>query len=102
MWDRSRLDDMQAREKKALAENRDAAGRKLKVGDTVAYAISLGRSPAVQIATVHGFSAKNNKPQLKIDKRYSKHWSSSKEIVTVQYPDRMVILEPLWYRWVDD
>ena len=94
MWDRKHLDDLMDREKKALAENLDAAGRKLKVGDTVAYAVSIGRSPTVQIATVHGFS-KNNKPQLKIDKRFIKKWFASKDIVTVQYPDRMVILEPL-------
>jgi hypothetical protein len=95
MFDRSVLDDLLAREKKALEENLDAAGRKLKIGDTVAYAVSLGRSPAVQIATVHGFSKKNNKPQLKIDRRFAKHWYGTKEIVTVTYPDRMIILEPL-------
>ena len=95
MWDRKHLDDLMAREKTALSENLDAAGRKLKVGDTVAYAVSIGRSPTVQIATVHGFSKKNNKPQLKIDKRYLKKWFASKDIVTVQFPDRMVILEPL-------
>ena len=89
------VNKLNKREKHALKNNLDVAGRPLQIGDTVAYAISLGRSPAVQIATVHGFSKKNNKPQLKIDKRYMKKWSSSKEIVTVQYPDRMVILRPI-------
>ena len=86
--------EIEKREKKALKENLDATGRPLKVGDTVAYAVSLGRSPAVQIAMVHGFSPKG-KPQLKIDERFRKKSYSTKEVVTVQYPDRMVIIEPI-------
>jgi len=78
---------------KAAVNLLDAAGRPLKVGDTVAYAISLGRSPSMQIATIVCITDKR-KIQLQIIEKHRQTWGK-KPIVTVQYPDRMVILEPL-------
>lgn len=81
------------REKKSLEEGLDITGRKIKVGDTVAYAVSLGRSAGMQVAQVVGFNEKG-KPQLKIDERFRKTYGDKSE-VTVQYFDRMVIIDSL-------
>lgn len=91
-WDRV-AEPMRKREEKSLAEGLDITGRKIKVGDTVAYAVSLGRSAGVQIAKVVGFNDKG-KPRLKIDERFRKTYGEKSE-VTVQYFDRMVIVDPL-------
>ena len=90
-WERAEASHK--REKKSLAEGLDITGRKIKIGDTVAYAVSLGRSAGMQIAEVVGFNDKG-KPQLKIDERFRKTYGE-KSIVTVQYFDRMVIIDPI-------
>ncbi len=90
---REAIDAISAREAKAEVEGLDVAGRKIEIGDTIAYGVSLGRSSAVQIGEVVGFS-KKGRPQIKIDERYRKSWGE-KPIVTLQFFDRMVILQPV-------
>ena len=79
------------RSQKFCDELRDCAGRKIEQGDTVAYAVSLGRSPGMQIATVHGFTDKG-KIQLQVWPEFRKSYGE-REIVTVTYSDRMAILD---------
>ena len=86
---RARVD----RAEEARREKLDIAGRAIRPGDIVAYAVSLGRSAGLQIAEVVSLST-NGGIRLKIDERYRKTYGT-KSIVTVQFPDRMVILEPL-------
>jgi hypothetical protein len=81
------------RAQKAAELKLDVTGRPIKIGDTVAYAVSLGRSAGMQIATVHAINDKGHF-RLKIDERFRKTYGS-KDIVTVQYSDRMVVLGSL-------
>jgi hypothetical protein len=88
-----RVEEQDGRETKANALRLDAAGRPLNIGDTVAYGVLLSRSAAVQIGTLIGWSPKG-KPQIKIDERFRKT-RGSKEVVTLQFYDRMVKLETI-------
>ena len=83
--------DKHKRSQTYCAELRDATGRKIEVDDVVAYAVSLGRSAGMQIATVVGFNDKGS-IRLKIWEEFRQTYGN-KEIVTVQYSDRMVILD---------
>jgi hypothetical protein len=88
-----RIKPIRKREERSLKEGLDAAGRKIKVGDTVAYGVSLGSSACVQIGEVVGFSEKG-KPQIKIDERFRTTYGE-KAVVTLQFFDRMVIISPI-------
>ena len=95
MESRKHIDEMYEREANARKFNWDCANRPIKVGDKVAYAISLGRSAGMQIGDVVNIN-EHGHLRIRIDERFRKSWGSKPE-VTVQYSDRMVILRELGY-----
>ena len=93
MESRKHYDAIREREEKALIHHWDCADRPIKVGDKVAYALSLGRSAGMQIGEVVNIN-EHGHLRIRIDERFRKSWGTKPE-VTVQYSDRMVILKEL-------